>query len=103
MDKCSQAKYMQDGIHNASISGGVEAEKYTLVELDQDLFQQDNAVDDVVFNNNDQDVDEEVVEREKHVVEETREAEDVVESDFHHDADEELLYVTYALSIMYED
>ncbi|GJX74979.1 hypothetical protein Tco_0313574 [Tanacetum coccineum] len=131
MDKCSQAKYMQDGIHNASISGGVEAEKYILMELDQDLFQQDNAVDvedytnmldelqqgnedvvlgnidqeneDVVFNNNDQDVDEEVVEREKHVVEETREAEDVVESDFHHDADEELLYVTYALSIMYED
>ncbi|GKG02146.1 hypothetical protein Tco_0306851 [Tanacetum coccineum] len=38
MDKCSQANYMQDGIQNASIIGGVEADKYTFMELDQDLF-----------------------------------------------------------------
>ncbi|GJT68400.1 hypothetical protein Tco_1019880 [Tanacetum coccineum] len=88
VDKCSQAKYMQDGIQNATVSGGVQVVKYTFIELNQDLFQPDNVVDaedytylldklqqgnedvvfgnidqennDGVFGNKDQDVDEEM-------------------------------------------
>ncbi|GJU35115.1 hypothetical protein Tco_1183469 [Tanacetum coccineum] len=87
VDKCIQAKYMQDGIQNATVSDSVQVVKYTFIELNQDLFQQDNVVDaedytymldklqqgnedvvfgnidqenkDVVFGNKDQDVDEE--------------------------------------------
>ncbi|GJZ81427.1 hypothetical protein Tco_0646421, partial [Tanacetum coccineum] len=59
------------------------AEKYTFKELDQDVFQQDNVVDaeDYTHMNNAQDVDEEVVDREEHVVEVTQEPETVDESD----------------------
>nr|GEV12991.1 hypothetical protein [Tanacetum cinerariifolium] len=85
MDMCSQAKFMQDGIHNARVSRGEEADKYPCMELNQDLFQQDNVVDaqdyiDMVdeLQQGNEDV---VVKREEQVKEDTQEAKTVDEID----------------------
>ncbi|GJV06950.1 hypothetical protein Tco_1344606 [Tanacetum coccineum] len=75
----------KDGIQIASVSRGEEADKYPCMELDQDLFQQDNVVDaedyiDMVdeLQQGNEDV---VVEREEQVIEDTQEAETVDEID----------------------
>ncbi|GKC38587.1 laccase-11-like protein [Tanacetum coccineum] len=64
----------KDGIQIASVSRGEEADKYPCMELDQDLFQQDNVVDA-------EDYIDMVVEREEQVIEDTQEAETVDEID----------------------
>nr|GEX75083.1 hypothetical protein [Tanacetum cinerariifolium] len=45
MDKGSQAKYRPNDMQNASVND-VKVEKYTFMQLNGDLFQQDIAVDD---------------------------------------------------------
>ncbi|GKA49555.1 hypothetical protein Tco_0742628 [Tanacetum coccineum] len=84
MDKGSQAKYRQNDIQNASVSG-VKAEKYTFMELDGDLLQQDIVVDDEEYadmldelHNGNEDVE----------TEEAKVVNGGDESDFHHEEDE---------------
>ncbi|GKE69701.1 hypothetical protein Tco_1527773 [Tanacetum coccineum] len=72
------ASLMTSGDARSRNEGGKEADIYRSSALDQDLFQQANVVDEEDYTNI---VDEEVVDREEHVVEESQEKETVDEID----------------------
>nr|GEV17404.1 hypothetical protein [Tanacetum cinerariifolium] len=67
---------------NTGVSGGDEADRNIFIDLDEDLFQQANVDDEEDYTNM---VDEEVVDREEHVVDDSEEAktmDEIYESEF---------------------